>query len=221
MVKHSYGLGRRIQFDDRSWDYPIRALIGKVKPRSYTWTCDSWLNQGQEGACVGFALAHELIAKPKVFTKIQEIDALSIYKKAQDLDPWSGNNYSGTSLLAGIQALQTLYPSALKEYRWAFGLQDMTDTIGNYGPVVIAVNWYEGFYTPDDQGYIHRTGKRVGGHAILANGVNVKKKHIRLHNSWGRSWGVNGECFISFDDMERLLNEKGEVCVPVKRGREW
>lgn len=219
MVERMFG--RRVQFDERSREYPIRALLGKLKPRSYTWACDKWLNQLSEGACVGFAFAHELIAKPKVHTKITDANALSIYKFAQTIDPWPGENYSGTSVLAGVKAVQAQYPAAIKEYRWAFTMDDLLDTLGYYGPVVLGINWYEGMYSTDAEGYIHRTGKRVGGHAILANGVNVKKKHIRLHNSWGRSWGINGECFISFDDMERLLNEKGEVCVPVKRGREW
>lgn len=56
-----------------------------------------------------------------------------------------------------------------------------------------------------------------GGHAILCNGVNVKSGLYRLHNSWGESWGVNGEAFISRADMATLLKRQGEACIPVKR----
>lgn len=214
-------LGRRVEFDAASRDYPIRKLLGRVKPRSYTWACDKWLNQGTEGACVGFSLAHELIAKPKVFTKVTATSAHTIYKTAQTLDPWPGENYSGTSLLAGVKGVQQLYPDAIKEYRWAFGLQDVIDTIGYYGPVAIGINWYAGMSNTDSEGFIHRTGRLQGGHAILARGVNVKKECVLLHNSWGRSWGVNGCCYLSFKDLDKLLKERGEACVPVKRGREW
>lgn len=215
-----YTLGRLEEFHPKSKEFPIRALIGEsLKPRSYTWTCGVTLDQGSESSCVGNAFIHELIAKPNVAEDLTEADAYKVYKTAQDLDQWPGNSYQGTSVLAGIKAIQKLYPDAIKEYRWGFGLQDLIDTLSYHGPCVLGVNWYAGMFKPDVNQTIHVIGSKQGGHAILANGVNVKKELIRLHNSWGPKWGINGECFISYKDMERLLKEKGEVCVPVKRGK--
>ncbi len=38
-----------------------------------------------------------------------------------------------------------------------------------------------------------------------------------MRNSWGRGWGVDGDCLISIEDLDRLLGEAGEACVPVRR----
>ena len=51
-------------FDDRSRGFPIRALVGPKELRSYTWRCDIFLDQGNEGACVGFGVSYELAARP-------------------------------------------------------------------------------------------------------------------------------------------------------------
>lgn len=37
--------------------------------------------------------------------------------------------------------------------------------------------------------------------------------------SWGADWGRNGEAYIGFDDLARLLADGGEACVPMKRRR--
>jgi hypothetical protein len=58
-------LDRLPQFDERSRGYPIRALVTEQAPlRSRGWACPTWLDQGQEGACVGFSWSHELCAYP-------------------------------------------------------------------------------------------------------------------------------------------------------------
>lgn len=210
-------LDRRIQFDERSREYPIRELIQEAaKPRSYTWRVGVWLDQGREGACVGFAWAHELAARPSVRV-VHSSTALVIYREAQKVDEWPGESYSGTSVLAGakVVAAQGLIP----EYRWAFGLEDLILAVGYKGPAVIGVNWYEGMFAPDAKGFLHVEGRKMGGHAILCHGVSISGRYFKVHNSWGRGWGHNGEARISFDDMERLLREQGEACIPVKRVR--
>ena len=75
-------------------------------------------------------------------------------------------------------------------------------------------------YFPDDDGFIKPTGQIVGGHAILARAVNVKKGYVTLRNSWGKSWGKKGDCYISFEDLEKLLNNYGECCFLIKRKSE-
>lgn len=213
-----YTLGRLEEFDERSRDFPIRALLGAKPPRSYTWKCSVVLNQGNVGACTGFSWAQELAARPKVIGNVTNQTGLTLYHKAQDLDEWPGNNYEGSSVLGAVKAVQELYPGAIPEYRWAFGLDDLILAVGYAGPAVIGINWYNDMFTPDSQNTIHVGGGLAGGHAILVNGVNVKNKLFRLHNSWGHGWGMQGESRISFADMGRLLKEKGEACIPVRRG---
>lgn len=210
------GLGRRVEFDERSRQFPIRTLIrGAPQPRSYTWKCPVTLDQGFEGACVGHAFAHEAAARPVKVRDISEAIATEVYSRARQLDQWEGENYDGTSILAGAKAC--VERGWYREYRWAFNFEDVLLTLGYRGPVVLGLNWYEGMAEVDERGFLQVAGRVLGGHAILANGVNLSLKAVRLHNSWGPGWGHNGEAFISFDDLRRLLSEDGEACIPIGR----
>jgi hypothetical protein len=148
-----------------------------------------------------------------------------IYHEAQKIDPWPGGDYpgafpqyEGSSVLAGVQVAQRL--GWCSGYNWAFGLNDLILGVGYRGPAILGINWYEGMSTPDSAGFIHVTGKKLGGHCIVDNSVNVKKERFTLHNSWGAGWGINGECYISFADMDRLLREDGEAVFLTGRRKE-
>ena len=231
---------RLVQFDERSRNFAAVPAFGLgEKPfRSYTWRCDVYHDQGTEGACVGFAWTHELAARPKVIVRDANF-AQAIYKRAQLLDPWPGEAYSGTSVLAGVKAVQEIKNSRgnslIREYRWGFGLQDVMRILGYYGPVVLGINWFYGMYFPDDKGFIKYGGDQVGGHAIMANGIRIVKKDssgaypvpfenvdldkswVRLHNSWGTEYGVGGDCFVTLRDLDLMLRDQGEACVPTLR----
>jgi hypothetical protein len=218
-------LDRIVEFDERSRAYPIRALVAPVvKPRGYTWATPPSLDQGQDGACVGFAFTQDILARPVPLSTVDATFAKEhVYWEAQKLDSWPGGEYpdadprySGTSTLAGAKVLQSL--GFFKEYRWAFGLDDLILAVGYKGPAIVGINWYGSMFTPDTDGVVHVTGDVAGGHDILVVGVNVKKKLFKLHNSWGPNWGIEGgSCYISFDDMGRLLSEDGDACIPVNR----
>lgn len=214
-------LGRKEEFDPRSRLFHVGAVLAPrayTKPRSYQWSCNTRLDQGNVGSCVGNGWAHELAARPKVIKGLTEDIALQIYHKAQTLDPFRGENYEGTTVLAGVKAVQSMWPKYIKEYRWGFNLEDMVATLGYHGPVVLGVPWYQGMFRPDATGLIKVTGSLAGGHCLLARGVDVKKQLILLHNSWGAGWGINGSCYIGYEDMKKLLRNGGEQCIPVIRG---
>ncbi len=212
-------LGRLEEFDERSRAYPIRTLLAGISiPRSYTWSCGVQLDQGNVGACVGFSWAAELAARPVVVPAISNDTGLSLYHSAQLIDEWAGEAYEGTSVLAGAKVVQMA--GLVDEYRWAFSFDDLILAIGYKGPAVLGINWFEGMDWPDaGTGIVHATGALRGGHAILANGVSIRNGLVRLHNSWGPWWGYKGDCFISFDDLRKLLAERGEACIPVRRSQ--
>ncbi|MBA3354262.1 MAG: hypothetical protein H0U23_17865 [Blastocatellia bacterium] len=141
--------------------------------------------------------------------------AMDIYRKAREVDEWPGEDYDGTSVLAGIKiATDKGYYS---EYRWAFGLNDLLLAVGYRGPAILGINWYSSMLTPDTDGYIKVGGNISGGHAILCNGVSLRRQAVRLENSWGEDWGDDGACWLPFKDLNILLYEQGEACVPVRR----
>ena len=171
---------------------------------------------------MGHAWAHELIARPVVTLVDHTYARERIYWEAQKIDPWDGGAYpgaapfyEGTAVLAGAKVCQALGHFA--EYRWAFGLRDLILAVGYTGPVVLGINWYEGMFNPDVDGFIRPTGLIAGGHALLVHGVSVSGSYVKIHNSWGPSWGQNGGAKITFTDLERLLNEDGEACIPLRR----
>jgi hypothetical protein len=207
--------------DDRSRKYPIRELLGTAGPRSYTWGVPGGvgqvLDQGREGACVGFAWAAERAARP-VPRPTTNADALAIYRAAQVIDEWPGEAYSGTSVLAGAKVARER--GWLREYRWAFGLDDALAAISRHGPAVLGIPWYDSMYRPtvnNGRATITVSGSVVGGHAILARGVSVKRRQVMLRNSWSALWGLSGDAWISWDDLGRLLADGGECAVPVVR----
>lgn len=223
------------EFDERSRLFAAVAPDDTRPFRSYTWSCDVYNDQGREGACVGFGWTHELAARPKIVRRDATF-ALQIYNRAKQLDSFPGEDYSGTSVLAGVKAVQELENSLgnqyISEYRWAFGIEDVLRVLGYMGPVVLGIDWYYDMYYPNN-GIITPTGDIVGGHCILANGVKIvkldstlpatydnldlDKSYVRLHNSWGTDYGKGGDAFISVRGLDQLLKNDGEACIPVRR----
>jgi hypothetical protein len=221
-ASHDKRLGRCVQFDERSRAFPVRAVVPKT-PRSYTWRCQRVLDQGDEGSCVGHGIAHELIARPVEALSVTQYYARDIlYFGAQKIDEWPGGAYpgakpfyEGTSVLAGCKVAKSL--GWMDSYLWSFGLNDLILGVGYNGPAVLGINWYDGMLDIDSKGFIHATGEVAGGHCILCNCVNIPGKYFKLHNSWGPSWGISGECKVSFSDMTKLLKEDGEAAFFVGR----
>lgn len=213
-------LARLRQFDPRSREHKIADIVGRKSPRSYLWQCAKHLDQGEEGACVGFASTHALLAlKPSLPGLNARFAVRRVYWEAQKADSWPGGSYpeatpkyEGTSVLWAMKLLRQ--SGYLASYRWAFGLQDLILAVSWAGPAVLGLWWYEGMADPCSCGYLHPTGKRTGGHAILCKGVDVDRGHFVVHNSWGRSWGRGGDALISFSDMNWLLKNEGEAVVP-------
>lgn len=203
-------------FDPRSRNFPVTAIIAdSATPRSYTWGAGTVTDQGREGACVGHGWTGELGAKPKPVRLGNPTQyAFDLYKRCQQIDQWPGEAYSGTSVIAGAQELTAR--GLLKEYRWAFGLDELVLAVGRTGPAVLGIPWYDSMYAAPN-GQVTVSGRLVGGHCILARGVSLKTRTVLLTNSWGTDWGNGGHARISFDDLGRLLNEGGEACIPVLR----
>lgn len=223
-------LDRIPAFDQRSLSFPV---AGALNAEQQTLVSRKWsmppgtpiLDQGNEGACVGFGVTNELLYYPVPVRKLDATFAREkIYWVAQRDDPWPGGSYEGaspryegTSVLYGIKAAADL--GYYTEYRWAVSEKDMALGVGYVGPAIIGVDWYEGMYEPDSSGFIHPTGDKVGGHCTLIVGINVRDGYYYLHNSWGPSWGDHGRCKISRDDMAKLINDDGEVCIITGRAQ--
>jgi len=218
-------LSRVVWFDPASRGYGVRALLDVARPlRTRTWRCDTYLDQTRQGACAGFAFAHGLAAEPRpVQGGIDEAFAReTLYAAARELEPFGSSaarDMPGSTILASAKALRRL--GLIAEYRWAFDLDEVLATLSQLGPVVLGMPWYEGMASPSCCGMLHPTGRRTGAHAILARGIDVRRKTILLHNSWGRSWGNQGTALLHWDDLAMLIDrsKQAEACVLIKSAR--
>lgn len=206
---------RIARFDERSRGYRARTLTPVNTPRSYTWRAPDVLDQDKEGACVGFAWAHEALAYPRRHL-VDETFARDVYRRARAIDDIPDSLGEGTSVLAGAKVM--VEAGVIRSYRWAFDIRETLVAISRYGPAVLGLDWYEGMYEPDARGFIKPQGAILGGHAILAIGVSIPRQSVTVLNSWGRSWGAQGRAELSWPDLRVLLRARGEVCVPVVRG---
>lgn len=227
----------RPNHDERSRNYTIADLIEPPPRVDKEWDMPrEVLDQGNEGACVGFAFANDVLGSPKprqVPRQVGEQLAHRVYRRAQVLDRWPGANYSGTSVLAGAKT--TVEMGFATGYRWAFTTDEIIDALcaparHGGGPVVIGVPWYSDMYDTAPSGLVMVGGKKVGGHAITLTGYRRRMRFavsgtweyhevVRWRNSWGAQYGRNGDGFITLPLLRHLLDQGGEACLMTGRRR--
>ncbi len=206
-------------FDPRSKEFPIRELIDPTNQRrTRHWECLAHLDQGAEGACVGFGCTHELISEPVAVEGLDALSARAVYRYAQTIDGVPGEDYEGTFQIAGMETVRR--QGYIDGYYWAFGMEDLIMGLSHKGPAVIGISVYEEMMTPDSDGFIRPRGRKVGGHCLLVKGIDVEVELAVLHNSWGDDWGIGGDCYIAWEDLEWLLNNDGEAAFFVGRHKE-
>lgn len=211
------------RFDERSKRYAARKRSSRSAKRVYTrWTPPSIvLDQGEEGACVGFGTTAAIMSAPGRQTlKDPQQFANGLYKFAKYIDQWEGQRYVGTSVLAGMKSLQRL--GFIKEYRWCFKTADVIDALLTTGPVVIGIPWYESMYETKTNGLVEISGKQVGGHCLLLYGYHPAKairgdgiqEVVYWRNSWGPGYGINGTGYVPLKQLDLLLKQ-AEAAVPI------
>jgi hypothetical protein len=152
------------------------------------WT---FYNQGTEGACVGFA-----VCRNQSLHNGTRYDGFWHYHEAQKHDPWAGENYSGTSLDAGLWVAKNMglvrvplgtpmgqeelivRPGAgIAAYRWATSVDDIVNTLD------------------------------------LTIGKQLEA--VPLLNSWGAYYPR--VVWMPYNVLDRLLREYGEIGVATDR----
>jgi hypothetical protein len=230
------------RFDPRSLNYRIGAYAGTALPTTgRLWRTGRVLDQGAEGACVGFACAAEAAATPRPVLGADTNDyARAWYLRAQDLDEWPGRSYSGTSVLAGclVGRERRLWSG----FRWAKSAEEFAAGIVHPrgGPGLAGVTWHADSYDTDANGVLRSGGPVVGGHALCFPGfiperptaymrsrlralglldgfLSVGEPCFVAINSWGHGFGRNGLALVPVSLMRQWVAERAELAIPEGR----
>lgn len=165
------------------------------------------LDQGREGACTGFGVQAYLNAAP-IMSSGGNREAQRLYHRARQIDEWEGEDYEGSSISAATRAAVELGTIG----KWGFARsrdECLQWKLGGFGGIIYGMNWYEGMYVPNAEGFLRPTGKLTGGHCLFDRGVS-RWMNDRPQNSWGRGWGEGGLAWFLDADM-RAMWRRGEV----------
>lgn len=199
-------LGFRQLPDPRDALYPLGAIMKETAtiPVSKVWSPAPVNNQGDTSGCVGFSV-HKLLGSEPMIQDTSILSPMDIYDEARENDEWPTGKEtdSGTSVRAGLEVLRR--HGLITAYFWGSNIDEVVQFLLTTGPVVLGVDWYNDCFSPNAKGVIHPTGGIVGGHAIFCYAADWNEKYVTLRNSWGPSWGRDGDCLLSFDDLDWLL----------------
>lgn len=213
-----YGTGARLTFDARNADYPVAALLDPSAALvSKRWTLADRIDQGQAPKCVGASLGQELNSEPTVIPISHPYTMDNIYNLAQKLDEWAGEGYDGTSLLAGLKAVRQY--GYIGEFRWAFTVEDVANSLSQLGPVIMAGPWLSGMFTPDAEGHVRITGTSGNiGHCYELGEVDAPAAKVYIEQTWGPSWSVLGwRGWLAFEDVRQLLGMGTQAAIITQR----
>lgn len=208
-------LKRHIYHDERSKNFTFDTSGLTIIDVEHKRLCPIF-NQGQIGSCTGNAGVGAINTEPflqntTVYTA-DENGALKLYKEAEIID--GGVGYppedAGSYGLSIAKALAN--SKMISGYQHTFTLNDALKALSVY-PIITGINWYTGMYTPDPDGRVKISGVVEGGHEIEGYKVDTKNGRIWFHNSWGTSWGVNGDFYLTWADYNTLLSQSGDVTV--------
>jgi hypothetical protein len=211
-------LGRHIYHDPRSRRYPAaRApqLASVVHPSG-----GLPFTQDDDHTC---STAHSLCAVVNCLESGQQVrqalteqDAVSIYRLARQIEGTdAGNATPGSSGLMACKAARSM--GIIRSYGHAFGLRHALEALV-LSPVITGFRWYTSFDSPDPRTglvEIKRNAVDRGGHEVVAHAIDSAAGIVWFWNSWGPEFGLGGRFCMTFETWGRLLEDQGDVTVPV------
>jgi hypothetical protein len=208
-------LGRHIVHDPRSRNFPADAApaITSVVHKATGLP----LNQGNIGSCTANALCGALDSAPdyKGGAARTEADAVTLYELETKLEgkPYPPNDPGGSGLEVCKAAVQLGWISS---YTHAFGIENALLALV-LRPVITGISWFTSFDSPTAGGLVAiAPGATVrGGHEVVADEIDAPNRLVWFWNSWGSAFGDGGRFCMSFDTWQQLLQQSGDVTVPI------
>lgn len=209
-------LGRHIQHDPRSREF-VAERAARIESVTHQAT-GLPLDQGHLGSCTANALCGALDSAPDFSggTPLSEDDAVKVYEVETQLEgqPYPPNDPGGSGLMVCKAARQL---GLISSYKHAFGVEHALQALV-LRPVITGIKWYTSFDTPDANGLVKLEPDATirGGHEVLADEIDAENRLVWFWNSWGPTFGVGGRFCMAFDTWDQLLQDQGDVTVPIK-----
>ena len=188
------------------------------------------LDQGQEGACTGYGLAtvaHYLLRARAIIPDKKAVSPWMFYTMARRYDEWAGETYEGSSCRGAMKGwhkhgvcsvnlwqhdphspdyslTSKRTDDAEKRPLGAYfrvnhkDLVAMHAAISEVGVLYASASVHSGWGKVKSDGIIPFEDRMEGGHAFAI--VAYDEKGFWIQNSWGKGWGLDGFCRISYAD---------------------
>ncbi len=231
--------------DLRDWHYQpalIELAPSLPKPRNLVI-----LDQKDEGACTGFALAAVINLLRRHSKRPGRVSERMLYEMAKRHDEWRGFKYEGSSCRGAIKGWYNmgvcsdkLWPfesgvpgflkvTAAKEarkntlgayYRLGTRISDFHSALNEAGVVYCSATVHDGWDRPSKTtGIIPVNKKTAGGHAFAIVGYN--EKGFWIQNSWGESWGKKGTALWLYEDWQQNLSDAWVLRLALETPQVW
>jgi hypothetical protein len=219
-----------LDFRDRMYEPTLIEVPSTISLEQFLDYKVPVLDQGQEGACTGFGLAtvaNCLLLRRKQIPDENQVSARMFYELARRYDEWPGENYEGSSARGAMKGWHKHGVCAWDDWPYKVGENDFgfTDTrmraarkrpLGSYfrvnhkdliamhaaiaevGVLYATCAVHKGWQEVAPDGGIHQSDQMIGGHAFAI--VAYDEHGFWIQNSWGKDWGLQGMCRLSYDD---------------------
>lgn len=204
--------------------YPLRAIQPvAVSIAEHTIALPDYrvyMDQGIEGACVGFGESWCLSA-----LRWRRFDAAWLYHECKKRDGYP--DLQGTWLQYGFDVMRdeghrAFFHNIEREpqlvqgilaNRWCADVDDVRTTLANDSPVALGIDWMTNYDTPilkNGEYWIGLgdVGTVRGGHCICAYRVSDERQAVRLCNSWGMNYPI---VWLPYAELDRQLRGGGEA----------
>lgn len=181
-------------------------------------------DQGQLGSCTANAALGCLVTEPfaKAGVVYAEDDAVALYELETKLDDSQipgeyPPNDTGSTGPWSMMALEK--QGKIKSYHHTRSMHAALRLL-NRGPISIGVTWYRSMFDVVDKDgvkmiVVDEHSEVAGGHQVCVVGNSVEHQRVLIRNSWGAGWGDQGHAWLSWNDLDLLLDEGGDVVQPV------
>jgi hypothetical protein len=219
-----FPLGRHVNHDPRSLRYAFPEFSVDQMPTYEAVDHQRHVpvfDQGQLGSCTGNAAVgctgtgafYDVLEDSSPTFTWNEDGAIACYEAATALDPFPGTYPpDDTGSDGNSVALALKNAGMISGYTHALSYDAAMQAL-QLQPVIFGLNWYESMFTPGQDGTLRVTGSLAGGHEVVLSAFDPHTARVRIDNSWGAGWGLNGSAWLQLADFKKLLKEDGDVTV--------